>query len=81
MKELDAVTLFRLSVLGPLISRASLPRGEQQGSAKLTDAIVREIREKYVPFVVTCRDLGRRFGVNLSTVHRVVARKYWRHVA
>ena len=39
MKELDAVTLFRLSVLGPLISRASLERGEQQ-------ALLRELSQK-----------------------------------
>ena len=30
MNEIDATALFRLSVLGPLVSREQLPRGELQ---------------------------------------------------
>ena len=30
MKDIDAVALFRLSVLGPLVSREQLARGELQ---------------------------------------------------
>jgi transposase InsO family protein len=39
MKELDRIALFRLSVLGPLISRPSLERGELQ-------ALLRELAQK-----------------------------------
>ena len=34
MKELDSMALFKLSVLGPLISRPSLARGELQASLR-----------------------------------------------
>lgn len=43
MKELDPVALFRLSVLGPLVSRPKLARGELQ-------ATLRELCEK--PYVI-----------------------------
>ena len=39
MKDIDPVALFRLSVLGPLISRASLERGELQ-------TVIRELAQK-----------------------------------
>ena len=39
MKELDRIALFRLSVLGPLISRPSLERGELQ-------AVLRDLAQK-----------------------------------
>jgi hypothetical protein len=44
MKTVDPVALFRLSVLGPLVSRDSLPRGELQ-------RIIRELagREYAIP--------------------------------
>ena len=39
MNEIDPMALFRLSVLGPLISRPKLDRGEQQ-------ALLRELAAK-----------------------------------
>ena len=44
MKEIDPVALFRLSVLGPLVSRERLDRGELQ-------QIIRELalREYAIP--------------------------------
>ena len=39
MKELDRIALFRLSVLGPLVSRPSLERGELQ-------TVLRELTHK-----------------------------------
>lgn len=39
MRDIDPVALFRLSVLGPLISRASLERGELQ-------TVIRELAQK-----------------------------------
>jgi putative transposase len=39
MKQIDPIALFRLSVLGPLVSRAQLARGQQK-------AMLRELSEK-----------------------------------
>lgn len=59
---------------------AALPRGEAHSSAKLTAALVVEIRgrvangEKQV-------SLAREFGVDDSTICNIVKRKIWKHVA
>lgn len=57
-----------------------MPRGERQGHAKLTEDAVRRIREM--------ADRGERqrviaqvFGVDPTTIHYVVTRTTWRHVA
>jgi hypothetical protein len=54
-------------------------RGEQVGSAVLTEANVLEIRrlaaenEKY-------QVIAKRFGIHKDTVYRIVKRKLWSHV-
>ena len=55
-------------------------RGEQHGSAKVTEAQVREIRRRYAQGGISYRRLGAEYGVNDATTYRIVTRKLWRHV-
>lgn len=52
------------------------PRGERQGSHKLTDAAVREIRSSSDSVAV----LATKFGVSEQNIVFVLQRKTWRHV-
>ena len=44
---------------------------------KLTPAEVKEIRDRYVPRVVTLRMLADEYGVAQSQIHRIVTGKQW----
>jgi hypothetical protein len=55
-------------------------RGEQQGRAKLTDDVVRDIRSSFASGE-TRQELARRFGVSWPVVDGVVKRTLWKHVA
>lgn len=52
-------------------------RGERSGKAKLTDELVREIRQS----TLGARELGRKLGVSHSQVVCVRKRRTWGHVA
>ena len=54
-----------------------LPRGERNGSSKLTRHDVRRIREMYIPGKVRLVDIARDFGVNKSTIGRIVKGQRW----
>jgi hypothetical protein len=58
----------------------SLPVGEQQWSAKLTDQAVRDIRREHANGGVTYRQLADKYGVGLMTIGRVVRRDTWTHI-
>lgn len=55
------------------------PRGENQGNSKLSDAIVRRIRERKTQGAKSS-DLSREYGICPSQVRRIVAGKAWAHV-
>jgi hypothetical protein len=55
-------------------------RGEKHGAAKLTEAIVREIRRLYAAGV-TQRELAERHGVDRSCISLIVRRETWKHIA
>lgn len=55
-------------------------RGTRNGSSKLTEADVVEIREMRKRGL-TLLAIGELFGVSLSAIHLIVTRKKWRHVA
>ena len=55
------------------------PRGEAIKGAKLNDAKVIEIRTAYATDGLTLRQLGAQFGVDLSTIGRVVRYEIWKH--
>lgn len=58
--------------------------GEKKGSAKVTEAIVRQIRElrecslRY--YKLTSKQCQEKFGIGKSTVDDIRQRKTWRHV-
>lgn len=56
------------------------PRGERHGRAVLTETDVRVIRTRHMAGNVTFAALATEFGVNESTVSRIVQRRRWRHV-
>lgn len=53
-------------------------RGANANGAKLTEAMVEEIRRRHQPRVVTCRMLGAEYGVHPETIWRIVRRLSWR---
>jgi len=56
-------------------------KGEDNGTAILTDNKVKEIRTIYAKGQSSCVKLGRLYGVGSSTIHRVVTGTHWKHVA
>ena len=65
----------------PSISRSfTLRRGEQSPASKLTESEVIEIRYLWDSGTHGQRELGRIFGVDCKTIHRIVRRKGWLNV-
>ena len=60
--------------------RQVTPRGEENGQAKLTAAIVREIRAAHSLGEVSYAELSRRYGVNRATAHCAITGRTWKHV-
>jgi hypothetical protein len=56
------------------------PRGEAHGHAKLTEAQVREIRDRYAAKGVTHDRLAKDYGVSSELIGLIVRRKIWKHV-
>lgn len=56
------------------------PRGTGSGMAKLNDASVKAIREKYATGSVTLKELAAEYNVGFSTIHSIVTRLTWAHV-
>lgn len=54
--------------------------GERAISAKLTDAIVRSIREEYTAVGTHLTVLAARYSVNPHTIRDAIQRRTWRHV-
>jgi 5-methylcytosine-specific restriction endonuclease McrA len=67
LKSIDDLAAMRLA-------------GRKVVSTKLTEDDVRAIRAEAARGV-SLRTLGMRFGVDKTAIHKVVARKRWRHVA
>lgn len=54
-------------------------RGESSGRAKLTEDKVRSLRREHATGA-TPTELSFRYGINVGTVWKVVARRLWAHV-
>ena len=54
--------------------------GEKNGSHKLTEKQVVEIREKYIPYKYILRQLAEEYGVHLTEIHHIVKYKKWKHI-
>lgn len=55
-------------------------RGIQIGTSKLTEAQVLEIRNSYLPRLVSHRVLAKRFGVARNLIRMIVTRQAWKHL-
>jgi plasmid maintenance system antidote protein VapI len=55
-------------------------RGEKHGRAKLTDAQVRQIRQKYVPRYGEQTKLAREHGVSQVLISKIVNGEVWTHL-
>ena len=55
--------------------------GERHGGAKLTEELVREIRERYAMGNCTQTELAGQYGVNQTLIGFIVRRVAWKHVA
>jgi hypothetical protein len=55
-------------------------KGTANGKAKLTEDIVREIRQLYATGEFSQRALALRFGVSRYTICQIVRRKNWKHI-
>lgn len=56
------------------------PRGERHGCAKLTDDLVRQIRNLYANEHLSMRALARRFRVDRRNISFIVNNRTWKHV-
>jgi len=56
-------------------------KGSRHGKAKLTEATVAEMRERFASGSITMTALADLYGVSLSRVSRIVNRLGWQHVA
>ena len=54
--------------------------GETHGMARLTENLVREIRQRYVRGETTLARVGAEYGISMSLVSQIVNRRIWRHV-
>lgn len=55
-------------------------RGEAHPQARLTEAIVRAIRERIAAGTITQQQLAAELGLDQSTISQIVHRKRWAHV-
>lgn len=54
--------------------------GERNGRSKVTEAIVREIRERHATGGISIRGLGRMYGLSGTAVNMIIKRVHWSHV-
>lgn len=55
-------------------------RGEANGSAKLTEKQIRQIRATHALGDVTHQQLAEKYGVSCAHVGKIIRRKKWAHV-
>jgi hypothetical protein len=55
-------------------------KGARNPKAKLTDAIVKQIRQEYIPGINGYWRLARKFGIYRSTVAKIITREIWKHI-
>lgn len=62
------------------VSRTHQGRGEKQGNSKLTEEVVKIIRELYKRPDLTQAILAREFNTHQTTICGIVKRKSWKHI-
>ncbi len=56
------------------------PRGTTHGRSKLTEQQVKDIRDKYVPWVYSTTKLAKEYGVSHVMINAIVNKKNWNHI-
>ena len=62
------------------VSKERQARGEKQGHARLTETIVKKIRQDYANGMGTMKEIGEPFGLDASNVNKILKRQAWAHV-
>ena len=62
------------------IRRGRKARGERSNIAKLTEAQVREIKDRYKPYRGVYSQMGREYNVDPETIRHIISGKNWKHV-
>lgn len=75
MKHAVATGLVKI----PVCPLEKTPKGSQNGTSKLTESQVIEIRAKFKPRVYTREMLGKEYGVSPLTIKDAILRS-WKHV-
>lgn len=55
-------------------------RGEKNGSAKLNEKQVKQIRDLYSTRSYSYQDLSNRFDISISVITKIIKRQAWKHV-
>lgn len=55
-------------------------RGETNGTSKVTEVQVREMRARYAAGAVTYKALGADYGISKGQTQKIVTRQSWKHV-
>jgi hypothetical protein len=63
-----------------MVEKGRSAYGERNAKAKLTDDQVRAIRRRYIPRVVSQRQLATEYDVSTHLINRIVYGKAWRHL-
>lgn len=69
-----------LNNIGDREKHGTTPRGSRNGSAKLTEEDVREIRSTYASGGCTYRSLADRFGISYTQVGSIIRGEWWAHL-
>jgi hypothetical protein len=62
-----------------MLERNRQAKGEKNGSAKLTENDVKDIRKLRVSGMLL-KEISKRYGIGVSTVGQIVNRRLWKHV-
>ena len=57
-----------------------MPKGTKNGSSKLKENDILEIRRLYVPFKYSSLKLAKQFKVSKATILFIVKNKTWKHI-
>ena len=55
-------------------------KGEEYWCSKLTEKEVKEIREKYIPYVYTQKMLAEEYGVSKSDIKLIISKNIWKNI-
>lgn len=63
-----------------MVTKERQSKGEKNGQHKLTEDIVRSIREQYMNEDITHNQLSAIYGVHQSGITRIIQRRIWKHI-